>query len=200
MSLTIPAGDWPTDQQLALLRARIGLAPDDDSKDLQIEAAWEIATLWVEVYLDRFLIPGTYTETFTHIARHVLSLKAYPVVDIISMDGDQGPLVTNYHVQKTNGLVFMDGFVISHELTIVYEAAPDVDGPLLLAMLSVFDVVWTDLSATQPTGGDGPVKAISSNGARVEFDLSAGGATLDASTGMPTSAVYVLNLFRRQSC
>jgi hypothetical protein len=200
MSLVTPSGPWPTAATLALLRARIGLPPGDTTKDAELTAAWAMVTSWVETYLDRWLVPGAYEEVFTHVARKVLSLKAYPVIAITEFLGDVGTQVVDYHVEKPYGLVHMDGFVISHELTVLYDALPDVDGPIMLAMLSVFDSVWRDLSATEPSGGDGPVKAISSNGARVEFDLSAGGMDIDAGSGLPTSVAYMLNLYRRQSC
>jgi hypothetical protein len=176
------------------------LPPGDTTKDAEITAAWAMVTSWVETYLDRWLVPGAYSEVFTHVARRVLSLKAYPVTAITSMIGEMGGGIISYHVEKPNGLVHMDGFMLSHELTVLYDATPDVDGPIMLAMLSVFDSVWRDLSATEPSGGDGPVKAISSNGARVEFDLAAGGADIDAGSGLPTSVAYMLNLYRRQSC
>jgi len=200
MSLVTPSGPWPTDNTLKVLRVRIGLDVDDATRDAELTAAWGMVTAWVEVFLDRWLVPGAYSEVFTHIARRVVSLKAYPITDVTSMVGDMGAQVMAYHVEKSNGLVHMDGFLLAHELEILYTAVPDVDGPLLLAMLAVFDIVWTDLSATQPAGGDGPVKAISSNGARVEFDLAAGGADIDAGSGLPQSVAYMLNLFRRQSC
>lgn len=191
----------PPASLMALLRVRVGLEPDDESKDVEIGAAYVAALTWLENYLDRYLEPGTYTETFTHVSANVVSLKGYPVETINTITPDEGEEV-HYHLERTNGLLHFDGYLVSHELVIEYDAEPVVDGALLIALLGLFDVVWATFNTgTDQPAGSGAIKAITSDGARVEFDVSSGSSSgfgsIDPNSGMPVAIAGMLYGYKR---
>lgn len=192
----------PSDSLLEILRVRIGLDPDDTSKDAEITAAYLAALSWLEQYLDRFLEPGTFTETFTHVAANVISLKGYPVDGIINMSSDNTDPI-HYHVEARNGLIHFDGFLVAHELVVEYDATPVLEGAMMLALLGLFDVVWGTFtsSAAEESLGSGAIKAITSDGARVEFDVSSGASSsfgsIDPNSGMPMAVAAMLQVYRR---
>lgn len=197
------ASNAPSPEMLQILRVRVGLAADDTSKDAAITAAYIGALSWLETYLDRYLEAGTYTEVFTHVAANVISLKGYPVDAIISMNADEDLTAVHYHLEKQNGLIHFDGFAVSHQLTVEYEATPVINGALQLALLGLFDVVWGVFNSTTAEESGGAIKAISSDGARVEFDISGGGASgygvIDPNSGMPVAVAAMLYGYKRWS-
>ena len=183
------------------LRQRIGLQPTDNSRDTEILLAMGVTQGLLEAYLDRFLTQKTYTEKFTHISRSVISLRGYPVDSIISVTGTDVP----YHLDAEAGLVHFDGYVHSHEVTIVYIGGFDADaipGALEYAYLAAFDMVWQSNQSVGGALGSGVVKSVASDGARVEFfDPTSGGASavgLDPESGLPVSVIGLLNLYRRE--
>ena len=194
----------PSAELLAILRVRIGLAADDVSKDAAITTAYLAALSWIEQYTDRFLEAGDYTETFTHFAGNTLSLKGYPVTAVLSIvNGTDGDDVAEfYHMEAGSGLLRFDGWMIAHEITVEYTAAPPVNGTLFVALLGVFDLVWLQFNATvtEDASAGGAVKSIASDGARVEFDVSGGSAgAIDPSSGLSASVAALLNMLRRES-
>lgn len=195
----------PSPELLEVLRVRVGLPADDTSKDDEITATYIAALSWMEAYLDRYLEPGTYTESFTHVAANVLSLKGYPVEAIVSMSSDNydAPPVA-YHVEEVNGLIHFDGYAVAHEIAVTYDAKPALTGALYMAFLSLFDSVWAQFHASTSTDpvGTGAIKAISSDGARVEFDVSGSSSSssgIDPSSGLPFGVAAMLHLYRRES-
>lgn len=192
----------PSAELLELLRVRVGLDADDDSQDAAISTTYIAALSWVEQYLDRYLEAGDYTEAFTHFAGHVASLRGYPVTAVASVTQDDNAEAVPYHLEARNGLVRFDGYAVAHELIVTYTAAPELTGALQVALLGVFDVVWMQLNATVTTdAGEGAVKSITSDGARVEFDVAGGaGGAIDVSSGLPSAITSILNMFRREHC
>jgi hypothetical protein len=193
----------PNQQTLELLRSRIGLAPNDTAKDVEILASYVMTISLLEKYLDRFLTPGNYIEEFTHVAGRTVSLKGYPVLDIQAVVNSFGYNVEAYHVDKQNGLIHFDGTLISHQLSVQYDCEPPNDGALVLAFMNVFDMVYgnfTKVGVNASVGG-GAIKAIRSNGASIEYDTSGGssGSTgIDSDTGLPAACVGLLEPFRRR--
>lgn len=192
----------PSNATLALLRIRIGLDATDTSNDANLSTAYSVTVQWLENYLDRILFSetGTETETFTHLNLHVLSLKGYPTIDVTSITtSDSSP---EFHLEHKTGLIHFDGRLFAHEVTVVYTMEDPMVGPLQLAMLMVFDTVWSNLASAGSVSG-GAVKAISSDGARVEFDTSSAAALatgIDPDTGLPAQVVGILQGFRRLKC
>lgn len=187
-----------------ILRVRIGLTVGDTSMDAEITMAWEATYDWVEQYLDRYLVPGTYDETVVHKSGHVISLKGYPIDTVNSITSTvNNSAVFDYHVNKTNGNLFIDGGFSEHELTINYTALDPVTGSIYMAMLFVFDLVYTNFGSTTNSTAGGTIKSISSDGAKVDYDLSlntSGAGGIDAETGLPENAIGLLAMFRRYQC
>jgi hypothetical protein len=200
-----------TPEQLTALRIRIGLDGADTSKDAEITAAYEVALGWVAAFLDRFLIAGTYQEVFTHKRGFSQSLKGYPVLTINSIvDTETGePLnrsglsTPGYHVAFENGVLYFDGGVSEHQFTVDYTISDPVVGGLFYAVLSVFDSVYAGTNGGGTVIGGGVIKSISSDGAKVDYDTSSGGgggSGTDLDTGLPSSVVGILQLYRRWQC
>jgi len=187
-----------------VLRQRIGLAATDNSKDVEIEVVYQMTISWLEEYLDRFLVAGTYTEQFVHKSGNNISLRGYPIVQVVSVTGDSGQDITHYHIKKSNGVMYFDSQVIAHELLVQYEMSDPLIGPLYLAVLILFDQMYASFStAGGGAAGGGVIKAISSDGARVEFDTGSSGTSasgVDVETGVPASILGILNMFRRERC
>lgn len=205
-----PTGNLlPVLSQRALeeLRRRIGLDPDDGSMDTELYLAWVTAYSLVEQYTDRYLVPGQYVEYRTHINAAHISLKGYPVLTIdrlVNVEDESTVGLDSYHVDFVNGLLMLDSRIIKHQIAIQYTIGDPVGGALFLAISRTFDRVWQELSTTADSLTDyGPVKAISSDGSRVEFDVgSPSGTTLgvDIETGLPVTVIGVLQPYMRKNC
>lgn len=196
-----PAGDWPDAAALATLRVRVGLQPDDTSKDPDISAIWGIATLLAEEYLDRFLRPGKYTEGFTHIDAKTVSLKGYPLTSMPVVTDHGGLRSIQFHVDGEKGLIYFDGEIVAHALSIEYDCAPPKSVYLALAML--FDSLWSTAMASGGAVAAGGIKSISSAGASITyFDPSSGGGSggINSDSGLPSGVAAMLNPFRRTYC
>lgn len=189
------------------LRVRAGLQANDNSKDAEITAAFNGAVVWLEDYLDRFLVGGNYVETFVHKRGEVISLKGYPVVqinDLTSLSPDSVDTTAPYHLDRVNGLVHFDGVIAEHELQIDYDTDDALSGVLMMAATKLFDVIWAGFNSSGGTVATGAVKSISSDGARVEFDVGSGSSSsasgIDSSTGLPAGMDALLNVYRRYQC
>lgn len=192
----------PTTDMMELLRARVGLPAGDTSKDAQIVQALTLAYEWLETYLNRCLVPGTYIETFTHLVGYTLSLSAFPVSVVNSVENENAQPVTYYHLDYGNGILHFDGFARAHQLTINYT----MDTPpaaLMVAILAVFDLLWASLFGSGSAVAGGVIKSIASDGARVEFAVessSGSSGAIDPITGLPMSVLGLLHIFRRELC
>lgn len=198
----------PTQTLLEALRVRLGLPFDDPGKDPEINQAFAMAVLWLEQYLDRILweTNNQVTETRTHFAGYTLSLKGYPVTSdpIAMVSASPTPEIPDYHLDHNNGLVQFDGFAKFHRVTISYQIEDILEGPLRYALLLVFDQMHKLITGTtSDSEAGGPIKSISSDGSRIEYDTSAAAAsagTIDLESSLPALAVGMLNLFRRNTC
>jgi hypothetical protein len=188
---------------LKLLRVRVGLPVDDASKDDLITAAYGTAGRMLENYLDRSLEAGGHSETFTHAANNVVSLRAYPIDEIMNIVTASGAEITAYHVAKQSGLVHFDSRQVQHEIMVTYTSLDPIDSVLGLALLSVFDQVYNSITAVNSGGAvsGGAIKSISSDGARIEYASGTESASgVDSASGIPTSVLGLLQAYRRQSC
>ena len=114
------------------------------------------------------------------------------------------PLEVPYHIEKKTGRLVFDSRFYSHELTVNYSGGYAVlPADLEMALWRLFDSTWSVISATTssaPVGG-GAIKAISSQGARVEFDTSSAGSGMGGSGGLSDSfANSILDLYGLKSC
>lgn len=195
----------PSANVLQMLRVRIGLDGADTSQDAEIEMVYGLSVQWMENYLDRILYTqsGTEIETFTHVHKHTLSLRGYPTIGITTVVATEGENVLKYHLESSNGLLHFDGLMHAHELVVTYTMDDPMAGPLFLALLAIFDLAWANYNGTVDTDATGAVKAISSDGARVEFDVgseSYGIGGLDLGSGLPARVIGLLNGYRREKC
>jgi hypothetical protein len=189
--------------ELEMLRQRAGLQPSDTSKDAALAAAWEAAREVLENYLNRDLGPaGLRDEVFTHIRRCTVSLRAYPVKRIEAVITADGQEVSGYHVERRTGLVHFDARSARHELLVRYDADPPRSGAILSAQLAAFDGLWAGLNSSgQIAAATGAIKSISSDGARVEFDVGSGAVSasgIDPESGLPAQLVGLLAPYRRE--
>jgi hypothetical protein len=193
----------PNEDMLKLLRVRIGLPVDDASKDDLITAAYGASGRVLENYLDRSLESGGHSETFTHAANNVISLRAYPVDEIMTIVTAAGVEITSYHLEKSNGLIHFDSRQVQHEIMVTYTSLDPIDAVLGMALLSIFDQVYNSITAVSSGGAvsGGAIKSISSDGARIEYvsgtESSVG---IDSASGIPTGVLGLLQAYRRQSC
>lgn len=198
----------PDAAMLESLRQRIGLQSDDAAQDADINQAYAMAVLWLEQYLDRILWTetGEVTESVPHYRGNTLSLRGYPVdalqpITVIVPSGE----VPSYTADLTNGLLLFDRTAWLRDLTVTYRIVDILNGPLRYALLLVFDQMLAALQVTEGGANQaGPVKAISSDGSRIEFDTSGGsGATtrsIDPVSTFPVLTLGMLQSYRRSTC
>lgn len=188
-----------------LMRVRVGLDSADTSKDAEIDAALIIAKDIIEDYLDRKLEYAVETEAFIHENGATLSLIRYPIDSIGSIAGTTGYAVNAYHVNKNNGLVFLDGHYRAHEMTVTYTGGyQTLPGALEMALLSVFDRVYGNLFDVGNISVNDAIKTIKAGDLSITYE---GATTLytNATEGMPVNEflqpniIGLLSLYRREN-
>lgn len=163
---------------LSTLRARVGIAPGDTTRDAELQAALEAAGTLMETYCDRYFMQSGQTETFTHIETNVLSLKRYPVNTINSIVDENGQAITAYHVDSKAGLVQLDAFTVRHQVTVSYEGGYDpLPDDLVLVALSLFDKVFAMQGGGGAAVAAGGIKTIRAGDLSVTYDTGAQAAT-----------------------
>ena len=188
---------------LEKLRPRIGLAVDDESLDIQIDAAVEMALEIIEDFLDRKLQCASETEIFTHKKGETISLIRYPVTEISSISSTSGGDI-KFHYDAKNGLIKFDHFVYSHEITIAYEGGyKTLPAALELCLLKVFDKIYTALFDPDSAQSE-TVKAMKAGDLQITYDTGASFFS-NAASGEPIN-IYIgadiaglLRMYRRQS-
>lgn len=178
----------------AVLRTRIGLAPEDNSKDALIGMAWDTAIEWAEAYTNRSLTAGDHTDEEIHYWGEAISLRAYPVKSVTSVIAD-GVELEKYHFDKLAGMLYFDRVRCAHTVTVSYNGGPEYKGALLMALISMFDLAYDGLD-----GGDitGRVRSTSIDGMRTDFAVSSNDT--DMSSGLPSDVAAMLAPFRREFC
>lgn len=183
------------------MRFWLKIPASDTSHDDYINAAINITTSLVESYLDRRLAYDTDKELFTDVQGHTLSLRRYPIEDILTSEKD-------FHViDKEKGLVHFNGIAVKGAIEIEYTGGYGdlyrMPEDLLLAMVNVFDSVYARIS--EGGGGGGGVAA--GEISRVTLadlgtvtyttgaDADSGGSGIaDSPLG---ASVFILDLYRR---
>ena len=143
------------------MRVRVGLSETDGSKDQIIYDTIKTAIGIIETYLDRGIISDNEQEHFTHVDASAIQLYRYPLTDGVTIT--MSPEL-KYHVDKKNGIIFFDGHVTEHTLTIDYEGGYLTDFmPVALhtAVLRVFDVLGLDFDTKASIGDVGGISRIS---------------------------------------
>ena len=149
------------------MRVRIGLQPNDQSRDADIDVAAEVTMSIIEDWCYRkFPFKSDQEETFTHVNGGTISLIRYPVWEIHTLQTD-GSDIQGFHIESKTGLIHFDGgHVHSHEIKVNYAGGyplKDYWDPLShdfnvefmpaalqMATMLLFDNVW---SRMENTGG-----------------------------------------------
>jgi hypothetical protein len=189
---------------LQFLRLKAGLAAGDTSKDAAIQVAADATLAFMEAYCDRKFEYAPQTEVFTHITGDTVSLIRYPVDHVISVNRRSGS-VPKYHIDKNTGLIFFDGALAVHQLTVAYEGGFN---PLPDDLWGVFYDVWANIfpATDDPTKGYGAasaggVKAVAAGDLRITYDtgVSMGGSAGGGLGGILSPfAATVLDLYKRE--
>jgi hypothetical protein len=186
-------------------RVRIGLESTDTSRDVELTAAMDASLNFAEKYCDRFFMFQEDTAELIHFTDNDLQLHRYPITAVASVEADGNAVETDYHIEKKTGRIILDSRLYAHELTVSYSGGYAVlPSDLEMALWRLFDTTWSVVSATTssaPVGG-GAIKAISSSGARVEFDTSSGSSSgMSGSGGLSDPfAISILDLYALKSC
>lgn len=179
-------------------KARLGIT--DTAQDVEIQAALDTALDLVERYLDRYVMKKTMTETFLCHSGNTISLSRYPVSSIASVAPE-----TMRTVDMENGLIYFGcggGCSTGNigDVVVTYEGGYDVgDIPpaLLMALCSVFDNVWGQMtSGAAAVGGISRITLQDLGTVTYESGASQSGGAAESPIG---AAMYVLDLFRRHS-
>jgi|GEM_PF-6635950 len=195
---TVPAIEDVIAPPMPLLRQRIGLLPNDTTRDPDITQAWQIACAWAETYLNRFLRDGAYVEIFTHAwGVASVSLCAYPPTIIESITDENSVAVGDYHVDAETGLIYFDGRRGFHQLRVGYTVEVPDEPALTLALSALFSVTWSQTFDVGSTAAAGLVKATSIDGMRVEYDTGSALSIAASAGGIPAQIAFALNPFAR---
>lgn len=190
---------------IAELRARAGVP--DNSKDTQLQAAYDLAFALIEDYLDRKLKLAVYTEKF--LTRACLQLvKAWPIA---SVDKIAGNIVTFDETRSDmeKGMLFLNN---SYPIEIEYQGgyAPTEFPEILVTGIGLlFDYLWDVIpgfgTAEGAATSAGDVKRFTINGITMEYfgdnTASGSGSKLSgwSSANIPEYITMLVDRYRRES-
>lgn len=190
----------------ASLRTRVGLQPNDGSRDADIVHALELSQEMLEEWLDRELAQGERIEQFTHDSGPTLSLRAYPLTGAIDITAnDPQGSVPEFHLRRATGEVILDGYNGVHDLSVKYTGGfKEPPGVIMAAIIAAFDVVWAAVYSTtaQSIQGPGAIRSIAvpDVGTVSYFDAKAGSSSGKTIAGVPAvfgSMGELLTIYRR---
>lgn len=164
-------------------RIRIGLEPTDTSKDAQLNVAMSASLNFAENYCDRKFMKQAESERFVHFSYCGVQLKRFPVesVEMVSADGNS---FSDFHIDMPVGRITLDSRISAHILTVDYVGGYEVlPADLEMALWRLFDSAYANINNTGGSLGNGQVKAISSAGAKIEFNVSGSSDAGGSGTG-----------------
>lgn len=184
------------------LRLRIKLPGTDASKDSDIDVAFLAATDILEVYLDRKLRLGSYTETKIHFFGTAVSLAAYPLaIDPTTLKPAVvlDPVIA-FHADPETGFIHLDGYTWQHKIEVRYDGGYDVLPPgLLLAFLSIFDAVWGSMFQGAAVGSGVVSRITVPDVGTISYDTGSTGGSGGGDAGLiPASAIAMIQPYRRR--
>ena len=188
--------------QLATVRARVGLADTDTSRDAELEAALHMSLELMENYCNRkFAYEASASERFTHVSGGTVSLERYPIEridNIVIADGSKSAI--GFHLEADTGLIHFDGHVHEHQMDVTYAGGyHTLPFDLALALLMVFDGVWNGMSGGGSVAAGAVESATITGVGTVRFNT---GAASDAAAGgglVTPDAIAILGNYRRVS-
>jgi len=194
----------------ATATARLDLT--DPSKIALLQPALDAAQAIAERYCDRWFDEADETEEIIPVHLGAVQVKRYPIATVASITAAHGGVIGEKHIDKPAGLIYLDGGIGSHDVSVTYHGGyatlpPDLE----LALWLIFDGIWPQFNlpvtggAVTP-GGTGAIASVSiPDVGTIRFDngssasSSAGGA--GAAVGfIPATAVSLLEPYRRKSC
>lgn len=191
-----------------IVTAKARLNITDATQDVAVQAMLDAALSLAERYCNRSFLYKAERVRFYDSHFGSLPLPRYPIESVTKFTGAGN----NYHVHKSTGTITLhrdaSWWSSGHEVVVEYTGGYKVLPPdLVLALWEIFDNLWgrhtaSPTAAAAATTG-GAIKSISSDGARVEFDVSGGAVAatpnaLNYDSGMPYSAQSILDLYRRE--
>lgn len=190
-----------------IVTAKTRLNIVDATQDVAVQALLDAALSLAERYCNRGFLYKAERVRFYDSHFGSLPLPRYPIDTVTKLTG-----AGKHHVHKSTGLITIHRDAAwwsgGHEIVVEYAGGYKVlPGDLELALWEVFDNLWSrhiaspTAAAAATTGG--AIKSISSDGARVEFDVSGGAVSstpnaLNFDSGLPFSAQSILDLYRRE--
>jgi len=149
---------------LATARTKIGLAPGDTSRDVDLSMSMAVALDLLETYLDRGILYQNMVETAVEMHGRRVSLYRYPLVavDAVTTSGasDQSagaPIGTNqYLTDDQTGMVIFKTPTIVDKVTVVYKGGYVTLPPVLEWVLwTTWSTLWAEMFPGAPAGGGG---------------------------------------------
>ena len=190
---------------LATAKTRLGIL--DTTQDALLQIGLDTAIALAENYCKRLFPYASEVAHFYYPTANTLSLPRYPVEQVASITGTKsGAAISDYKVDKSAGLIEFGRHDYYHrgpnQIDVTYAGGyKTYPADLELAFWMIFDTLWPTLSSTggaAPTTG-GAVKSISSDGARIEYDVSGGSvAGVDSDTGLPTMSINILDNYVKE--
>jgi hypothetical protein len=195
-------------------RVRVGLAPDDTSKDPQIIGSINAALAIAENFCDRYFVwVQDEVASFYYQTSKKYSLKRYPieeVTEIIDSDGN----FPEYKVHHLLGRIELKSYNRAEELRIIYTAGYRVfPADLELALWGIFDATYASIDkamsgtggASAPAVNTGSISSINiPDVGTVSFNnagtTTSASAALTAAWGQYGPYFHLLNSYKDHSC
>jgi len=181
---------------LEAAKTRLGIEPDDLSKDVQIQTALDVALNVAEKYCNRFFLQRSETVKFYHTATRVFQFKRYPILEV-----SKG--AENAKVHHTSGHVEFAHAIVREEMEFEYVGGYAVLPPdLEMALWMIFDNAYRELEPNASKGLSDGLKKLQITGVG-SVDYGTSGSSSDG-TGtsalvggmIPLTATGILDLYR----
>lgn len=210
-------------------RVRIGLEPDDDTRDAQLQTCLDVALAAAESYCDRkFLKMEDSEEIFFHMWP-AFTVRRWPLDSLVSIQQppplpDPEPealaVPASWRMDKKKGIVFaqgssfdilpvgtvpVPGFGLQRAFTLTYVGGFDpLPADLEAALWMVFDAQWWATPGWGAVGGAAPaglVRSFGIDGMTISYDTAAGASAGEAKGWgvLPAMSAGILDFYRAES-
>lgn len=199
---------------LTSARVRVGLSPDDTSKDPQLIGGINASLAIAENYCDRYFVwMENEVARFYYQASKRYTLQRYPieqVVQVIDSDGN----FPEYRTHHLLGRIELKNYNYAQELQITYTAGYRVfPADLELALWGIFDATYASIDkamsgtggASAPAVNTGSISSINiPDVGTVSFNntgtTTSASAALTAAWGQYGPYFHLLNSYKDHSC
>lgn len=203
---------------LASAKIRLGLSPEDTSKDDEITACLQMAQSLAETYCDRGFTLMQETQEIHGVEQNVLRTYRYPIkvvnsVQSLSPGANYDWSVGQWTVFKKNGEIVLSGPISGTQVLVDYEGGYEVFPPdLEWALWNIFDAIWYSTpgmgieAGEGEASGPGDVKSFWINGVRIEYASTTTASAAIATNSkeevygmLPLISISVLSKYRAES-